>query len=87
MKDTEGNCGGPGAVAPGKFLIFEVTQPYFFVLKIFLMQKRCGRSIIIPNNLHKQAQLFFKLAERKREKRDLERGETETERKRLRERE
>ena len=26
---TEGKCGGPGAVAPGKFLIFEVTQPYF----------------------------------------------------------
>ena len=28
---TEGNWGGPGAVPPGKFLIFEVTQPYFFV--------------------------------------------------------
>ena len=30
MKEyTEGNCGGPGAGPPEKFLIFEVTQPYF----------------------------------------------------------
>ena len=26
---TEGNCRGPGAAPPGKFLIFEVTHPYF----------------------------------------------------------
>ena len=29
---TEGNCGGPGAVPPGKNLTFEVAQPYFFVI-------------------------------------------------------
>ena len=26
---TESNCGGAGAGPPEKFLIFEVTQPYF----------------------------------------------------------
>ena len=29
---TEGNCGGARAVPPEKFLIFEVTQPYFCIL-------------------------------------------------------
>ena len=33
MKEyTEGNCGGPGAGPPEKILIFQVTQPYFFVI-------------------------------------------------------
>ena len=31
-KEYAENCGGAGAVPPGKFLIFEVTQPHFFVI-------------------------------------------------------
>ena len=41
---TEGKCGGPGAVPPVKFLIFEVTQPYFFV---FLNAKKVWK---VQNN-------------------------------------
>ena len=42
MKEyTEGNCGCPGAGPPKKILIFQVTQPYFFVISH--CKKRCGR--------------------------------------------
>ena len=43
---TEGNCGGPGAGAPGKILTFDMAQPYFFCN--FVMQKARGRSMDNP---------------------------------------
>ena len=65
---TEGNCGGPGAVPPGKFLIFEVTRPYFLY---FLMQKRCGRSINNPQLIFTSKPSYFSSWQKERERREI----------------